>query len=437
MQVTTEYTDKTNVTLTISGDTEQLAEIKQRVLKDLAKKQANVPGFRKGKVPTALLEKQLDQSVVQSEFMERAINDLLVQAITNEKLRTVSQPKVDIKKFVPFTVLEFTAKVEVVGKIKLGDYKKVSVKKTAVSVTDKDVDEVIERLKLRDAEKKDVDRAAKNGDQVWIDFAGIDSKTKKPVAGADGKDYPLALGSSTFIPGFEPEIVGMKAGDEKAFDITFPKNYGVKALQSKPVTFTVTVKKVQEVVEPEIDDAFAKKVGPFSSLQELKEDIKQQVTAEREQQAEREYENELITKIADKTDVAIPKTLVEEQIDRMEQEERQNLVYRGQTWQEHLEEEGITAEQHREQNREQAELRVKAGFVLSEIAEQEGIDVTSEEFDAYQQMLKEQYQDPTMRAEIEKPENQRDLVSRILTQKTLQVLKGYNTPDLKKPSKKD
>src|SRR5690606_2381802 len=143
------------------------------------------------------------------------------------------------------------------------------------------VEEVLDRLAVRDADKAEVQRAAKDGDEVWIDFKGVDAKTKEPVAGADGKDYPLALGSNTFIPGFEPELIGLKAGDEKTFPITFPKDYGVKALQSKKVEFTVTVKKVTEIQKPKLDDTFAAKVGPFKSIDDLKTDIKKQLTAER------------------------------------------------------------------------------------------------------------------------------------------------------------
>lgn len=426
MQTNLSYTNETTAKLTITGEKAELQKIKEHVLQDLAKSRGNVAGFRKGKAPLALLEKQLDPALIQTEFLEHAVNDLYAKAINQERLRIVSQPKVDIKKIVPYDTLEFTAEVEVIGEVKLADYKKLSAKKGAMSVSAKDVNEVLERLKTRDAEKKDVTRAAKDGDEVTLDFKGVDAKTKESIAGADGTDYPLLLGSNTFIPGFEPEVIGMKVSDEKTFDITFPEDYGVKDLQNKKVTFTVTAKKVKELVTPKLDDAFAAKVGPFKTLDELKADIKTQITAEREQGVEREYENALITEIAEKTTVALPKSVVDAEIDRMENEERQNLVYRGQTWEEHLKAEGVTAEEHREKNREQATLRVKAGIVLSDIAEAENLDVSQEEFDAQLQMLKNQYTDQQMQAELAKPENQREIISRILTQKAVTKVKEYN-----------
>lgn len=381
-------------------------------------------GFREGKAPLSLVEKNVDPTQLQTEFLEEAINQMYVQAVNQERVRPVANPEVTLKKFVPFTTLEFEATVQVVGNITLPDYKKMKKTKPAVKIAAKDVTEVIDALKKRVAEKKDVDRAAKTDDQVWIDFKGFDDKGE-PVKGADGKDYPLVLGSNTFIPGFEDNVVGMKANDEKTFTLKFPKDYGVAALANKDVTFTVNVTKVQEVVEPKVDEEFVAKVGPFKTVEALKEDIKQQLALERQQEADRKFENELIEEITAKAKVAVPKVLVDEQIDRIEREERQNLVYRGQTWQEHLDEEGVTAEEHREQKRSAAEERVKAGLVLSEISEVEEIDITPEELEIRIQLLKGQYQDKQMQVELDKPENRREILSRMLTEKTIEKLKSY------------
>lgn len=427
MQVTTEPIDKTNVKMTIVAEPGELGVVKSHVLKELGQRSGTIPGFRKGKVPTAILEKNLDANLVQGEFLEHAVNDLFIKAVDVEKLRTVSQPKIEVVKFTPFDVLEFTAEVEVIGEIKLADYKNIKIEKKKVTVAAKDIDDVLKQLQERDAERKEVKRAAKDGDQVVIDFKGVDTKTKELIPGADGKEYPLTLGSKSFIPGFEEEVIGLKAGDEKTFDITFPKDYGVKSLQAKQVTFTVTVHKVSELVDAKIDDAFAAKIGPFKDLAELKADIKKQLTSERETEAEREYENQIIEAIAKDTTVVIPKTIVDDQIERMEAEEKQNLIYRGQTWEEHLKEDGVTAEEHREKNREGAELRVKAGLVLSEIAEAEQLTVTPEEVSFQISVLKQQYPDEKMQAELDKPENRRDIMSRILTQKTMTKLKEYQT----------
>jgi trigger factor len=424
MQVALEKLNPTKFKLTITADSELLLQVKGHVLGDLAK-QVKLPGFRAGKAPAELVEKNVGQSVLQQEFLEHAVNELYTRAVQEKQLRPVAQPQVSIAKFVPFSTLEITAEVEAVGDITLGDYKKVKLARPVVTVTDKDVNEVLKNLQLRAATREEVKRAGAEGDEVWIDFKGVDAKTKEPVAGADGKDYPLLLGSDTFIPGFEDNLTGVKAGGNKEFTLTFPKDYGVKTLQNRKVTFNVTVNKVQKVAEPKLDDKFAAGVGPFKTLQELKTDVKAQLEQQRRSDAERTYESQLLEKVAEKSHAAIPEVLVEEEVERLEQEERQNVAYRGQTWQEHLDAEGVTAEEHRTKNRPAAELRVKAGMVLGEIARRENIEVTSEELELRLQLLKGQYQDAAMQAQLDKPENVRDIASRLLTEKTLDILKSY------------
>jgi trigger factor len=362
---------------------------------------------------------------LQTDFLDAMVNQMYVQAITEHKLRPVNRPDVSITKFVPFTTLEVVAEVEVIGKITLPDYKKIKLAKPVVKVEAKDVDEVLQNLAARGAERKDVDRAAKDGDEVTIDFTGVDAKTKEPIAGADGKDYPLVLGSNSFIPGFEEELIGLKAGDEKTFDIVFPKDYGTQTLQNRKVTFSVTLKKITELVKLKLDDAFAATVGPFKTLTELKADIKKQVQADRQQQAQRDYESELLGQIAEKTKADIPGILIEEEIDRAEADEKQNLMYRGQTWEEHLKEEGVTAEQHRDKQRPAAQARVTAGLVLGEVADLEGIEVSEEEVDLRMKLLSGQYTDAAMQAELSKPEARRDITSRMLTEKTIAKLTDY------------
>jgi trigger factor len=415
--------EKTQATITIIAHEADLSPLKQHVLQHF-QNHVKVPGFRQGKVPLALVEKNADPAQLQSEFLEEAISQMYAQAAQENNLRPVSRPEVELKKFVPYTELEFVVKVDVIGDIKLGDYKTLKVAKAKPEVTAEDVKGVIKSLQTRMAEKKDVSRAAKDGDQVWIDFTGVDA-TGQPVKGADGKDYPLVLGSNTFIPGFEPALIGLNAGEAKTFDVTFPKDYQVQALASKMVTFTVNVTKVQEVAEPKVDDDFAAKAGPFKTVAELKDDIKKQLKQERETQAQREFENTLVRELAAKSTVEIPPSLIEEQIDRIESEEKQNLVYRGQTWEEHLKDEGVTPEQHREQKRGAATERVKMGLVLSAVAEAENLTVTPEELEVRLQILKGQYQDQQMQAELDKPENRQDVASRLLTEKTLSKLSSY------------
>lgn len=424
MQIQKKNVSETKRQLTLAADEQLLQEVKQIILRRLAR-QMKTPGFRQGKAPLTLIEKQVDQALLQSEFLDEAVNRMYVYALQTEHIRPVDRPEVSIKKFVPFTTLEVEVIVEAVGDIKLPDYKAIKVTKKPITISAKDVDDVVEALRTQAAERKEVKRDAKLGDEVIIEFSGVDAKTKEPINGADGKDYPLVLGSNSFIPGFEENIVGMKPGEMKSFTITFPKDYGVKTLQNRKVTFSVTAVKVQEVARPKLDDSFAAKVGPVKTVADLKADIKKELENEKQSQAERDFESEILEKITDKTVVAIPKVLINEEIARVELDEKQNLIYRGQTWDEHLKEEGVTEAEHFEQKRPAAEKNVKAGLVLTEVAEKEGIIVSPEELEVRMQLLKGQYKDKQMQAELSKPETRREISNRLLTEKTLEKLKNY------------
>jgi trigger factor len=426
MQIKKEQLTPTKVKLILAAEPAMMDEVKHHVLTDLSKK-IKIQGFREGKAPLSMVEKNVDQNLLQSKFLEHAVNRLYSEAANQDRLRPIDQPQVSITKFVPFTELEMTAEVEIVGDIKLPDYKKIKLAKPEVKLTAKDVDDVIKSLQTRMADKKEVTRAAKNGDELTIDFKGTDAKTGDAIGGADGDDYPLILGSNSFIPGFEEELVGLKAGENKTFTITFPKDYGVTALQNRKVNFTVAIKKVTELSEPKADDAFAAKVGPFKSLAELKADIKKQVTIERQQEADRNYESDLLEAIAKKTKAAIPDALLEEEVERQIAQLKQNVMYRGQTWQEFLEGEKKTEEEYRESIKPVAELRVTAGLALSDIAELEGISVTNDDVDIRMQLLRGQYQDPAMQAEFDKPETRREIAQRILSEKTIAKLTDYAT----------
>lgn len=426
MQVTRKDISPSKVHITVVADEAELSEYKSHILKKLAP-EVKVQGFREGKAPLNVIEKNIDPQKLQAEFVEDAINHLYGDMIRDQKLRPVDNPQVTLKKFVPYTTLEFEAEVEVLGPVKLPNYK--TIKKTAkkVEVSAKDVDDVIKSLQERMAEGKVVERAAKNDDKVTIDFKGIDAK-KEPVKGADGKDYPLLLGSNAFIPGFEKNLVGMKSGEEKTFDLVFPKDYGVKALAGSKVTFTVTVKKIEEQTMPKLDDAFAAKAGPFKTVKELKESIKQELTRERETQAHQDLEGEIVKEIAAKSTVTVPEVLINDQVERMLAELRQNLTYRGLTYQEFMEREGETEESYRKKTLiPEAEQRVRAGLVLAEISEKEGIEVSPDELEVRMQMLKGQYQDAVMQEELDKPESRQNIASRMLTEKTIHKLVEYAT----------
>lgn len=423
MQVSKKGLSETEVVLTIIAKESELQGLKKHVLEHFAQK-VKLSGFREGKAPLALVEKNVEPSQLQAEFLEEAIGSLYQQAVGDQKLRVVDQPSVSIKKFVPYSTLEFEATISVVGEIKLPDYKKITVPRPTATVDASDISGVITSLQKRMAEKTEVNSAAKDGNEVIIDFLGTD-KSGKPISGAEAKDYPLTLGSNAFIPGFEENIVGMKPGNKKDFTVTFPKDYGVKALAGKAVIFTVTLHKVFELKLPKLDDDFAAKASPFKTLKELKADIKKQLTLEKQSQLERDYESDLVKAITAKSKVAVPKILVSDTVERLVQEMKQNVVYRGQTWQEFLDGEGKTEDDYRTELEPNAQERVKASLVLAEIAEVEKLDVSLEELEIRIQSLKGQYQDKAMQAELDKPENRRDVASRLLTEKTLKQLKSY------------
>ncbi|HSW79939.1 MAG TPA: trigger factor [Candidatus Saccharimonadales bacterium] len=426
MQTNRKNLSDTKVELTISADSELLNSAKSQAVQRL-RSDVKVAGFRSGKVPAAVAEKHINPNALQSAVLDIAINEMYSQAVASESLRPITQPEITLKKFVPYTDIEIVAVIEVLGKITVPDYKKLKLAKKPVSITAKDVDDVLEALRVRASEKIKVERAAKDGDELLIDFAGTDAKSGDKIQGADGKEYPLLLGSNTFIPGFEQNLIGLKPGESKTFYLTFPKDYGVSALQNRKVTFKVTVLNVKELQKPKLDDAFAAKAGPFKKLDDLKADIKKQVTAERENESERTFENELIEKIVAGSKITVPESLVDEEIERLEIDEKRNLTYRGQTWEEHLKQEGVTEAEHKEQKRPQAILRIKGALALSEIANLEDIKVTPEELEIRLQLLKGQYQDPQMQAELDKPENQQDILNRMVTEKTINKLKNYAT----------
>jgi trigger factor len=420
MQVTRKDLSETKVKLTIQLGLEELTHAKQHELQEQAKK-AKVPGFRAGKAPLTVVEKQLDQNQLQASVINHAINDFYGKAIDEEKLRTLSQPEVEIVKFVPYTELEFTAEVEFMPEITLADYKKIKKTLPKVSVEAKDVDEVINNLLTRSAVKEDSDKPAKNGDDVTVDFEGKD-KDGKAVAGASGKDYALNLGSKTFIPGFEEGLVGVTKGEEKELKLTFPKDYHAKNLAGTAITFAVTVKNVQAVTLPKLDNTFAASVGPFTTVADLKKDIKTQLVEQKETEETNKLKDEIVEELVKKSKLVLPEVLVADQVSMLEHDFNQNLVYRGITKKEYLEQEKFKDEDEWKEKelKPQAERRVSIGMVLAETAEKEGLSVSDEELQARINLHKQQYQQNA--AQFDHPDMRREVVSRILTEKTVDRL---------------
>lgn len=421
MQITKKQDSKTKVTLDINAEEADLTPIKKRVVSALGGG-VKVPGFRQGTAPLNIVEKNIDPTLLQQNFLDEAMTSLYTEAARNENIRPVTRPDVQLKKFVPFSKLEFSVSTEIVSDIKIGQYSKISAAKQKIDVTEKEINEVIENLRIRMAEKKPVDRAAKAGDQAWIDFKGVDA-SDKPISGADGKDYPIGLGSNTFIPGFEENVIGMKPGEEKDFEVKFPADYGAKHLAGKKAKFTVKLNKVEEVIKPKLDSEFAKKAGPFETIAQLKSDIKKQMKIEKEREAERKRQSDVVAKVVDNSTMNLPESLIDQQTTYQLDELRRNLTYQGQTYQEFLAAQGMKEDEY-EKNvvRPDAERQVKTSLVLAEIAEKEKFFVTPEELEIRIQMLKGQYKDQAMRSELDKDENRRDIASRMLTEKVVELL---------------
>jgi trigger factor len=271
------------VELTISLGKEELATAEQVALTKLAR-DIKVGGFRKGKAPLEMVKKEIDPNALAGETAENAMSKAVAEAFMSEGIQALDRPAVEVKKYVPGEELEFTAEAEIIPKVELGDYKKLKAKKATVKVSKKEIDETIEKIRENFAEKKDVDRAAKNGDEVVIDFEG--KKDGVPFEGGKSEHFPLELGSNSFIPGFEEGIVGHKTGDEFDLDLEFPADYHAADLAGAKVVFTVKVGHIHEKSLPEVNDEFVTKLGEFKTVDEFKKQIEEDLKSQKESNRE-------------------------------------------------------------------------------------------------------------------------------------------------------
>lgn len=427
MKHTVKNQSDTKVLVTVTLDAGELADIKQKTVARLASK-VKVAGFRQGKVPANVAEKNIDPAMLNSEILEDAVNSSAVEVFDAAKLTPLDRPKVNVEKYVPGQELEYTAEVEIIPEIKLGDYKKLKVEKTGVKLEVKEIDDVIERLRTNAATKEDVTRAAKLGDEVVMDFEGKDEKGEA-VAGATGKDYSLELGSKTFIPGFEEGLVGKKAGESFDLPLTFPKDYHHKPLAGAKVTFAVTVKAVKEVKLPELDDKFAASVGPFKKLDDLKADVTRELTEQKEREAVDKLKDSLVEQLVKGSHVPAPHVLIHDQLESIERDFVQNLMYRGMTLDDYLSSIGKTQEEWRETDlHQQAERRVQVGLALAELSKVEAIEVNKDELEERMQQMLGQYGNaPEIIKQLDTPEARRDVANRVLTEKTVDRLIELNS----------
>lgn len=427
MNTTVKHLSDTRVLVSITLGSSELEAAEQVALKKLSK-DTKVPGFRKGHVPLEMVAKHVDPNVLGQETLENALSRAVAESFLEKNLQALERPEVEIKKFVPGGTLEFTAEADVLPEVKLGDYKKLKAKKADLKIEKSDIDEVIERIQKGIAEKKESKKPAENGDEAVIDFVGkIDGEA---FEGGTGTDYPLTLGSNSFIPGFEEALVGHKVGDKLDVPLSFPKDYHAKHLAGKAVVFEVEIKQVNKIELPELNDEFAAKAGPFTSFEELRDDIERELKAQKEREASDVLKDDLVKQLVEKSKVPVPKVLIEDQIRSIEQDLTQNLMYRGQTLEQYFEEKGFADRDAwvKAEAEEAATARIQAGLVLAELSKVLKVDATSQELAAQIEQYKSQYaNNPDMAKRFDEPEIQREVANRLLTEKTVDELVKLNT----------
>ena len=427
MKTTVKKLSETKVVLTIVVDRTELEAAEQVALKKMSR-DVKVPGFRKGHVPLSVVAKNINPNALQEETLDNALSKAVAEAFVGEKIQAIERPEVEVKKFVPGDTLEFTAQATILPAVKLPDYQKLKTKRAEVKVVDADADDIITRMQENFAEKTKVDRAVKEGDEVVIDFIG--KKDDVEFDGGKAEDYSLKIGSGQFIPGFEEGIVGHKAGDKFDLELKFPKDYHAKELAGQKVTFSVELKTVNESKLPELNDEFAAKCGPFTSMDDLRKDILREVKEQKNRDSEEKFKDELVGELADKIKVELPEILVDDQVRSIEQDMQQNLTYRGLELDSYLSTQGFSDKDDwlAKEVRPAAERRVKAGLVLAELSKELKIDVSHEELSAQIETMRQYYgKDAKTAKQFDNPDVHRDIANRLITDKTIAKLAELNS----------
>ena len=416
----------TKLIMTITLDAENLAIAEQVATTKLAR-DVKVPGFRKGKTPASVAAKNIDPAMLQEQTINNAISKAVADEFTSKEIQALDRPTVEVKKFVPGETLEFTAEVEILPKVKLGNYKKLKVALEKAVVKSSEIDEIIERMRKGLAEKKEVKRAAKDGDETVIDFVG--KKDGVAFDGGTGSDYSLTLGSNQFVPGFESGVVGHEIGETFDINLTFPADYGSADLKGAKVTFATTLKAIKEVVLPQVDDDFAAKSGPFKTVADLKADIKRELTSQKERENNEKLKDNLVGQLIAVSNIPVPDILVADQLRSIEQDFTNNLMYQGLTIEQYLENKGFESKEKwlETELKEVAVKRVKAGLALAEQSKIEKIQATNDELEAHVDTYRQQYaKNPEALKQFEQPEVRRDIANRLLTEKTVDRLVELN-----------
>lgn len=344
--------------------------------------QVNIPGFRKGKAPRNIIEMHYGKEAVKQEAFELVANQCYTEALEQEKLIPVSDPKVEDSVFEENKDMELTIKVTLKPEVKLGDYKELHVEKEAVEVTDEAVEEQVQGLRSRHAKMVEAEEGAviERGDFAIIDFAGtVDGE---PFSGGEGKGYPLEVGSNSFIPGFEDQLVGLKKGDSTDVDVTFPEEYFVKELAGKQAIFKVNVQDVKRKELPELTDEYVAANSDCKTVEELRASYKERMQKAAENNAQIAYEKALIDLAVANAEFEVPEIMIEDRVTQMIDEMRMSLEARKLTLEQYMQYSGIDMKQLRERQHDAAVENVKTDLVLDAIAKAENIQVSMEDVDS-------------------------------------------------------
>ena len=389
MSLQVEKLEKNMAKLTIEVSAEDLDKAMEKAYQK-QKSRISLPGFRKGKAPRKMIESMYGKGV----FMEDAVNSLVPQEYTKAlgecDLEIVSQPEINVTQMEPGKALIFTADVAVKPEVTLGDYKGVEVPKSEIAVTDEEVDAEVKKEQDKNARTVAVeDRAAANGDITTIDFEGFVDGVA--FDGGKGTDYALTLGSGTFIPGFEDQLVGANAGDHVEVKVTFPEEYQAKELAGKEAVFQCDVKKIETKEVPELDDEFAKDVSEFDTLAEYKEDVKKKLTEKKEKEARTAKENAAVDKAIENAQMDIPEPMTKTECRQMMDDFSRRMQQQGLSMEQYFQFTGQSMDKMMEDMKPQALKRIQTRLVLEKVAEAENIQPSEEEITEEIQKMADAY----------------------------------------------
>ncbi len=385
-----EKTDTNQVKLEITAEKDEFQAAVEKSYKKNATR-FNVQGFRRGRAPRRIIERVYGEGVFYEDAVNIAYPDVYSAAVKEAGIEPVDRAEVELVD-ISADGFTFTALVTVKPEVKIGQYKNLEAEYTPVEITEQDVDKELENRRKRNGRLETVEREAADGDTVLIDFEGfIDGVA---FEGGKAENHSLRLGSGQFIPGFEEQLNGVKAGDEKDVNVTFPEEYQAGELAGKPAVFKVKVHEVKENVLPELDDEFAKDVSEFETLAEYREDLKRKLQTVREKSAAEEFEGRLLDKLLEGLEADIPACMIEQQLDRIAEDFEYRLRAQGMTLDGYLQMSGMDMDGFRNTFRDRAEHQVKTTLALEAVVKAENFDVTEEDIEAEYAKLSEQYKTP-------------------------------------------